>query len=194
MIALALPLLLAAVAVVPTPLPGPASPPPPSALPVPSGSPSPVPSVEASASPARAGAHRSRHAGPVRAEATHTPAALATVGPATATYIYRFVPGQPEHPPADQPQIFAVYLNAKALHSQGPIDIRVITSANVVKVSTTSNGHTGSVSEVGPGDFQAHSKLPKLPIIASGITTTLNFTAVSSDGKTVTVGVPIQLL
>ncbi len=124
---------------------------------------------------------------------TRMPVPLATVGPATATYVYRFVPGQPAHPAADQPQIFAVYLNAKALHSQGPIDIRVITSANVVKVTSSSNGQAGSVAEIGPGDFQAHSKLPKLPRIVTGITTTLDFTAVSPTGKKVTVGVPIQL-
>lgn len=121
------------------------------------------------------------------------PLPLATVGPATAAYAYRFVPGQPSHLEQDQPQIFAVYLNAKALHSQGPIDIRVVTSGNVVKVTSSSNGRAGTVAQIGPGDFQAHSKLPKLPRIVTGITTTLDFTAVSATGKKVTVGVPIQL-
>lgn len=122
-----------------------------------------------------------------------SPLPLATVGPATAAYAYRFIPGQPSHPEQDQPQIFAVYLNAKALHSEGPIDIRVVTSGNVVKVTSSSNGRAGTVAEISPGDFQAHSKLPKLPRIVTGITTTLDFTAVSATGKKVTVGVPIQL-
>ncbi len=108
-------------------------------------------------------------------------------------YAYRFIPRQAAHPSADQPQILAVYLNAKTLRSLGPIDIRVIASANVVKVTSSSNGHAGTVPNVAPGDFEAASKLPKLPIIASGITTTLEFTALSASGKKVTVRVPIVL-
>lgn len=194
MIALALPLLLAAVALGPTPLPGPATPPPSvSPLPIPSSLPT-QPAVQAQ--PTR-GASLSAHPTspePRGERGRRTPLPLATVGPPGGLYLYRFVPGQPDRPAADQPQIFAVYINGKTLHSLGPIDIRVVTSANVVKVTSSSNGRTGSLAEIGPGDFQAHSGLPKIPRIAAGITTTLDFTASSSDGKAVTVGVPIQLL
>ncbi len=196
MIALALPLLLA-LAVQPTPPPGPASP---AATASAAPAPSPPPGASPAVPPPTIGSPVPPSASPMhlrgfmgKQTGKGLPVPLATVGPANATYVYRFVPGQPTHPATDQPQIFAVYLNAKALHSQGPIDIRVITSANVVKVTSSSNGRAGLVSEIGPGDFQAHSKLPKLPRIVTGITTTLDFTAVSPTGKKITVGVPIQL-
>jgi len=115
------------------------------------------------------------------------------IAPASAEYPYRFVPAQPATYAAGAPQIFAVYLNSHTLVSHGPIQIRVVTSGNVVKLVTHSNGQTGTVPKVRAGDFEAKSKLPAIPFIASGITTTLEFEATSASGKTVTVGVPVSL-
>jgi len=120
---------------------------------------------------------------------TGTPTATAT----PEAYDYRFVPRQPDHPAAGQPQIFAVYLNSKKLKSLGPIDIKVATTPNAVKVLTRSNGREGTVPMIAPGDFEAKSKLPKLPFIASGISTTLEFIAVGADGQRVSVSVPVIL-
>ena len=119
--------------------------------------------------------------------------AVPAIVPADATYQYRFIPSQPKVVAAGQPQIFAVYLNAKKLHSLGPIAIRVLTSANVVKVTTSSNGREGVVPKIATGDFEAKNKLPKLPFVASGITTTIDFVATTAAGKKVTVGVPVAL-
>ena len=103
------------------------------------------------------------------------------------------MPRQPDHPAAGQPQIFAVYLNSNKLKSAGPIDIKVATSPDVVKVMTVSNGREGIIPMLAPGDFEAIGKLPKLPIIASGVTTTLDFVAIGPNGKRVTVPVPVTL-
>lgn len=132
--------------------------------------------------------------GPASAEpGVPTPTALPTASPTPSPYAYRFVPRQPDHPAADQPQIFAVYLNSKKLRSQGPIMIRVTTSPGVVKVVSSSNGKEGVVPKISDGDFEASSMLPKLPFIASGITTTIDFIAVGASGKRVTVPVPVVL-
>ncbi len=94
----------------------------------------------------------------------------------------------------DTPQIFAVYLNDKKLRSQGPIDIKVATSPNVVKVISRSGGQVGVIPMVAAGDFEANSKLPKVPFIAQGVTVFLEFVATGPSGTTTSVRVPVQLL
>jgi len=117
--------------------------------------------------------------------------AAATLSP--ASYGYRFVPHQPANPAPGAPQIFAVYLNAEHLKSHGPILIRVETNDSVVKVQSKSNGRGGAIPMVAPGVFAAESKLPAIPFIASGISTDLLFIGTSTDGRTVTVRVPVEL-
>jgi hypothetical protein len=126
---------------------------------------------------------------PAPATPSAPPAERATALP----YGYRYVPRQPENVATGQPQIFAVYLNSNKLKSLGPIDIKVATSPDVVKVMTVSNGRESAIPMIGPGDFEAVGKLPKLPIIASGVSTILNFVAIGASGKRVTVPVPVQL-
>jgi hypothetical protein len=108
-------------------------------------------------------------------------------------YGYRFVPHQPEHPEPGTPQIFAVYLNSKTLVSQGPISIKVWTDAGTVKVTSSNGGRQGVIPMIAPGDFEANSKLPKIPFIASGMTVDLEFTAIAADGRRTTVSVPVAL-
>jgi len=127
------------------------------------------------------------------APSDYPPGPVEPIAPASAEYPYRFVPAQTARVAAGAPQIFAIYLNSQTLVSHGPIQIRVATSGNVVKLVTHSNGQTGTVPKVRAGVFEAKSKLPAIPFIASGVTTTLDFEATSALGKTVTVGVPVSL-
>ncbi len=175
--------------------------------PVPSGSTTPEPPASAApVTPATASPEATAPATP-EASAPASPAATVTPTPTptppptptpaehptSPAYGYRFVPRQPDHVPAGQPQIFAVYLNSNKLKSLGPIDIKVSTSPDVVKVMTVSNGRENAIPMIAPGDFEAASKLPKLPFIASGVTTILNFVAVGASGKRVSVPVPVML-
>lgn len=116
-----------------------------------------------------------------------------TPSPTANPYAYRFVPRQPASVAPGQPQIFAVYLNAKRLRSHGPILIRVETSPSVVMVQSKSNGRGGSIPMIAPGVFAANSTLPAIPFIASGMTTDLVFIATTADGRSVTVRVPVEL-
>jgi hypothetical protein len=120
------------------------------------------------------------------------PAPAATSSP--TPFLYRFVPRQPDQPVPGTPQIFAVYLNDKKLHSEGPIDIKVSTSPDVVKVVSGSGGKEGIVPMTAPGDFETYSKLPKVPFIAKGMTIYLEITATGQSGAKTTVRVPVQIL
>ena len=161
------------------------------AQPVPAASATPEPAASAvPATPAPATPGPTESATPAPAAPTMPPP---SERPTSPPYGYRFVPRQPGHVPAGQPQIFAVYLNSNKLKSLGPIDIKVSTSPDVVKVMTVSNGRESAIPMIGPGDFEATSKLPKLPFIASGVTTILNFVAVGASGKRVSVPVPVSL-
>lgn len=124
---------------------------------------------------------------------TPTPAPRALSAPTPSPYGYRFVPRQPSHLAPGQPQIFAVYLNGKKLHSRTAIRIKVETSPDVVKVVSRSNGREGIVPLVAAGDFEATSLLPKIPFIAAGMSADLEFVATGPDGRKATVRVPVSL-
>lgn len=167
-------------------------PPAPTPTPVTSALPKPAPSVSPSSAAPEPVPEATPAATPTAA-ASPTPTAAAAPTPPAIVYGYRFVPRQPDHVPAGQPQIFAIYLNSKKLKSLGPIDIKVTTSPDVVKVFTRSNGREGAIPMLGSGDFEAMGKLPRLPIIASGISTNIEFVAVGANGKRVTIPVPVLL-
>lgn len=131
---------------------------------------------------------------PVTPTPTPTPTpAHVSPPPTSAPYGYRFVPRQPSHLAAGQPQIFAVYLNEKKLRSHAPIRIKVETSPDVVKVVSRSNGREGIVPLIAAGDFEATSVLPKIPFIAAGMSVELEFIATGPDGRKATVRVPVTL-
>jgi len=101
---------------------------------------------------------------------------------------YQTVPKPAASVDPAQPAIIEIDLNEKVL--TGVIAIRVITSAAVVKVTSSSNGHSGDLPQVGPGEFEAISKLPKLPFTFS---TTILFIATSADGRKASVKVPVKI-
>jgi hypothetical protein len=151
----------------------------------------PTPGAASSASPAAPAAT----AGPTAEPSAEAPQASPSPTPAASPvpYAYRFVPRQPDSPPPGTPQIFAVYLNDKKLRSLGPFDIKVATSPDVVKVVTGSGGQDGDLTMVAPGDFEATSKLPKVPFIAKGMIIYLQVIATGQSGTKTTVRVPVQL-
>jgi hypothetical protein len=162
----------------PVPVPSAAAPAP---APVSSGTPEPLPIASAVPSPGAT----------VEPAPSVAPAATASATP--QAYKYRFVPRQPAVHQPGTPQIFAIFLNDNTLRGGGRIAIKVVTSPDVVKVITRSNGREGAIPETAPGDFETGSRLPKIPFIAAGITTFLEFVAFTADGKSVSVRVPVKL-
>jgi hypothetical protein len=149
------------------------------ATPAPAASPSPGPS----ASPPSPGASPLPQAG--------SPAPVLTASPTpsprpTPIYHFKFVPPVKASSNPDDPQILEVDLNSQTLH--GTIAMRILTNAVVTKVVTSSNGRSGSVPQIGPGEFAATSSVPKFPI-----TITLEFVASTADGRSTSVKIPVKL-
>ncbi len=145
--------------------------------------PSPLPATTASALPSLAPSATSSSA--TFAPSTPTPT------PTPLTYKYRFVPHNTSR--LGEPKIYAVYLNDKKLRSLGPINIKVATTPDVVKVVSRSNGREGIIPIVAPGNFEATSMLPKIPFIAAGMTLEIEFIATTATGRSTIVRVPVFL-
>jgi hypothetical protein len=101
---------------------------------------------------------------------------------------YRTVFKPPATADPAQPVILEIDLNEKVLHAV--IAIRVVTSENVVKVISRSNGRTGEITRVGPGEFEVAAKLPKVPFAWN---VTLEFVATTADGRSTSVKIPVRV-
>jgi hypothetical protein len=101
---------------------------------------------------------------------------------------YKTVPKPVASPDPNQPLILEIDLNEKLIN--GLIAIRVVTSPSVVKVVSSSNGYSGQLPQVGPGEFAAVHSVPKLPLTWS---TSIVFVATSADGRAATVKVPVKI-
>jgi hypothetical protein len=172
--------LLAALAAAPSPSAAPSVPTPQPSAAAPQAGPSPAPPpTGAPASAAASGAP------PATA-----PPPTATPAPAP-TFNYHFVPRPEASPDPTAPQILEVDLNSRVLRDT--IAIRVMTNDVVTRVENHTQGHSDVIPQVGPGQFLATGKLPKVPFIARGWTINLEFVAFGPDGRKTSVKVPVKL-
>lgn len=192
-------LLAAAVLVVTWAQPGAAQPRPPLPGAPPSGSPAPAPPASAApASPSAAPIPAQPYPGvPSLPGPTAAPSAAAGATPTpsptkTPNYTFRFVP-KASPVPSGAPEILEVDLNSNVLKAKGDIDMRVLTSPNVVTVVSRSGGHAGGLAKVGDGEFVAAGKLPALPFFVGGVSFNLQFVASTQDGRSTSVTIPVKL-
>jgi hypothetical protein len=129
-----------------------------------------------------------------QASAAPSAAPTAVASPAAAspaksepTYGYTFTPP----PVSGSPRITLVQLNSDRLHAGGPIDIKVTTTTDVVKVTTGNGNRQGTLTQAGPGVFVSEATLPHVggPLV---IHIKLHFAAYTADGKSVSVDVPVS--
>ncbi len=154
------------------------------ATPGPAASPSPGPSASP---PIPGGSPPTSGASPLPQTGSPAPTASPVPTPRpTPIYHFKFVPPVKASPNPDDPQILEVDLNSQTLH--GTIAMRILTNAVVTKVVTSSNGHSGTVPQVGPGEFAATGSVPKVPF-----TITLEFVASTADGRSTSVKIPVKL-
>jgi len=93
----------------------------------------------------------------------------------------------------DAPQILAIDINSQTVYSGKPLAMRVTTNDAVTKVTISSNGHSGQMTQVAPGRFESIGTIPKLPGIIAGLNVSLLFAATSADGRSTTAKVPIKV-
>jgi hypothetical protein len=132
----------------------------------------------------------------VTPSATENPSPLPSATPLptpTPNYKYRFTPAPNPAAASGSPEILEVDLNDKQLTPHGKIAMRVLTSPDVVKVITRSNGREGPLQQIGPGEFIANGSIPGIPFIAHGWKINIEFVATTADGRTTSVKVPVTL-
>jgi hypothetical protein len=96
---------------------------------------------------------------------------------------YRVVPKPPASPAPGAPEILEIDLNEQTITNV--IAMRVLTNDVVTKVTASSGGHTGALTMVAPGRFEAmQAKLPRLGILS--VKVSITYTAYSADGRTTT--------
>ena len=96
-------------------------------------------------------------------------------------------------PPATTvtPKIVKVELNSDHLQAGGPIDLRVTTSKDVVKVVVGHGKRAGTLTQSAPGVFTSEATLPHVGgLMAVGIS--LHIVATDASGTAATADVPVH--
>jgi hypothetical protein len=106
--------------------------------------------------------------------------------PSPPAYGFLYTPA----PAQGSPQILKVELNSAHLRAGGPIDIRVTTTPDVVKVVTGNGKRQGALTMVSPGIFTSTATLPHVGGFAT-IRIKLHFQATTATGTSVSLDVPV---
>jgi hypothetical protein len=116
-------------------------------------------------------------------------AMLLPAAPALAQTVYGYTFTPPSA--SGSPRIISVELNSDKLRAGGPIDIRVTTTPDVVRVVTGSGKRQGTLSRIRSGVFASESTLPHVGgLLSLGIK--LHFEATTASGKATSVDVPVH--
>jgi hypothetical protein len=91
----------------------------------------------------------------------------------------------------DSPVILRVELNRQNFSDHDEINMQVVTSANVVKVTNQELGHGGTLRQVASGLFTGHGKVEGVPFFLKGMHVDMHYTATTESGAKVTVSVPV---
>jgi hypothetical protein len=89
------------------------------------------------------------------------------------------------------PIIRRVELNKQHFSSHDQIRMKVITSANVVKVTNHEIGHGGTLRKQSPGIFVAAGRVSGVPFFLKGMHVDMHYTATTANGETTTVTAPV---
>jgi hypothetical protein len=100
-----------------------------------------------------------------------------------SVYGYVVVPPHARAARPGEPEILRIELNKARFSSRDEIEMQVLTSANVVRVTTREMGREGMLHELGPGRFVCHGRLPWLPFFVRGLRIDLRYTATTASGS-----------
>jgi len=116
--------------------------------------------------------------------------ALATSEPppsANPVYTYVITPTSPSTPRPGYPVIFKVELNKQHFSSHDEIQMQVVTSTDVVKVTNHELGHGGTLRLLSPGVFFGQGRVTGIPFFMQGVHVAMHYTATTTNGNAMTV-------
>jgi hypothetical protein len=112
----------------------------------------------------------------------------------TPPYGYVFVPPSPSPDLAPgAPRIVEIEMTDRAIHPNVEMRVHVRTNPAVVSVTAAALGRTLELPELAPGEFERAERIPSLPFFAFGRTVQVEFRAASTDGRVVSVTIPVQI-
>ncbi len=106
---------------------------------------------------------------------------------------YHIAPRPSPSAAPDAPEILALDLVDQTVFSGKVLAIRVTTNDVVTKVTISSNGRSGQMTQIAPGRFESSGIIPKLPPLVSGLNVNLVFTATTADGRSTSAKVPLRV-
>jgi hypothetical protein len=97
-------------------------------------------------------------------------------------YGYVVVPVRAHAASPGEPEILRIELNKERFRSHDEIVMQVLTSDNVIRVTTREMGREGTLRQLGPGRFFCHGRIPGLPSFLEGLRIDLRYTATTASG------------
>jgi hypothetical protein len=110
-----------------------------------------------------------------------------------ATYGYVVVPARVHVARPGDPEILRIELNKQNFRSHDEIKMEILTSDNVVRVTTREMGREGTLRQLGPGRFFCHGRIPGLPFFLQGMRIDLRYTATTATGNATSASASVTL-
>jgi hypothetical protein len=108
-------------------------------------------------------------------------------------YHYFVVPARAHSVHPGDPQILRIELNKQHFQSFDIIQMEILTSGNVVRVTTREMGHEETLRQLGPGRFFCRGRIPGLPFFVQGSSIDLLYTATTASGNSISATASVTL-
>jgi hypothetical protein len=106
-------------------------------------------------------------------------------------YAYEVTPVRAHAVRPGYPEILRIELNWRHFSSHDQIEMQVVTSDNVVRVTNQEMGYGGSLRERSPGHFRGQGRVPGIPFFLRKMRIELRYTATTANGKTASASAPV---
>jgi len=108
-------------------------------------------------------------------------------------YGYVVVPAHVHAIRPGDPEILRIELNKQNFRPHDEIQMQILTSDNVVRVTTREMGHEGTLRQLGPGRFFCQGRIPGIALFLQGMRIDLRYTATTATGNAVSASAPVTL-
>jgi len=108
-------------------------------------------------------------------------------------YGYVVVPARIHSIRPGDPEILRIELNKQNFRPHDEIQMEILTSDNVVRVTTREMGHEGTLRQLGPGRFFCSGRIPAVALFLAGMRIDLRYTATTATGNAVSASASVTL-